>query len=322
MGTTRSVPILKKNNLHDVNLLDGTLAISSMEGWRTTMEDSHILINMDNFIILGIFDGHGNDICAKFCRDNFQRVFTTEFSKFSNVVSSLILKTTLMETFKKIDNEFKEFALVTQKSGSNNAYESGTTALVVAITNTDYIIANVGDSRGIIIDKITQSIKFATMDHKPNLELERSRIEKSGHTVSRNRVDDSLATSRAIGDFKYKDGTKMPEEYAVTCVPDITIVQKTINTLLILACDGIWDVLTNQSVMEYVLKKKHHIFTNMIQFDRGQICTIDKYYKMLDDISLCSESDSYPIEKICEYLIDIGLDLGSKDNFTVAIFNC
>ena len=317
MGNIRSVPIMDKYNVHDINLLDGTLAISSMEGWRKTMEDTHILINMGNYIIVGVFDGHGNDMCAKFCQANFQRIFLTEFGKLSNVVTSPILQSTLICTFKILDNEFKQYM-----SEKNNARDCGTTALVVAITETNYVIANAGDSRAIVIDKFTQSIIFSTLDHKPNDPDEKLRIEKASHCVTNNRIDNTLAMSRAIGDFTYKNDTLPAEDCAVTCVPTVSIVPKTINTLLFLACDGIWDVLTNQSVMNYILKKKHHIFTNTIEFDKGQICTVDKYYQMLNESSLCSESDSYPIESICENIINIALDLGSKDNLTVAIFNC
>lgn len=324
MGNIRSVPIVDKYNVHDTPLLDGTFAISSMEGWRKTMEDSHILINMNDYVIIGIFDGHGNDICSNFCKSNFQEIFQLELEKINKEMplTPVKFKTILTNTFISLDAKFKDIAFSTKTSESNRAYDSGTTALVAIITETHYIIANAGDSRGLVIDKSEHKIKFATTDHKPGCKTEKLRIEKAGHCVSGNRIDDSISVARAIGDFQYKDGIKAPEEYAITCVPDVTIVQKDLNTLLVLACDGIWDVISNQCAMEYILRKKHHTFTNIIEFDRGHVCTIEKYYKTLSESSLCSELDSYPIENICEYLIDVALDLGSKDNFTVAIFNC
>jgi serine/threonine protein phosphatase PrpC len=44
-----------------------------------------------------------------------------------------------------------------------------------------------------------------SFDHKPNDEEERKRIIKAGHSVMMDRVDGSLALSRAFGDLEYKD---------------------------------------------------------------------------------------------------------------------
>lgn len=323
MGNIRSVPVVEKHGVHDMLAMNGISAISSMEGWRTTMEDAHVLINMSNYLIMGVFDGHGNEVCAKFCQDNFLRLFEAELVKVTTEnPTPEDFKCVLAETFKKLDDEFKVIAFSEKGSGNSRAYESGTTALVAVITETHYIIANTGDSRGVVIDKTLKKVKFATVDHKPNNDTEKTRINKSGHFVSRNRVDENLAVSRAIGDFSYKDGDFSPENFAVTCIPDVTIVKKEINTLLILACDGIWDVLSNESVMEYLLRTKEHVFKTSIEFDMGMVCTIDKYYNSLLETFMNSVSDANPIEKLCEHLINISLDLGSKDNFTVAIYNC
>lgn len=45
----------------------------SMQGWRTTMEDSHIIkTNLDHHISLFcIFDGHGGNEIAQFCSEYF-----------------------------------------------------------------------------------------------------------------------------------------------------------------------------------------------------------------------------------------------------------
>lgn len=321
MGNLRSVPIVEKHNLHDVSIINGVSAISSMEGWRKTMEDAHILINMKDYAIIGIFDGHGNDICAKFCQDNFLKLFEIELAHITtSTPTPEDFKRVLTETFKKLDEEFKKIA--TNGFLNSRAYDSGTTALVTVITDSYYIIANAGDSRGLIIDKTLKRIKFATLDHKPNNKIEKQRIEKSGHKVQSNRIDGNLAVSRGIGDFEYKNKNFTHEECAVTCIPDVTIIQKEFNTLLILACDGIWDVLSNESVLEYLLRLKKHTFTQSIKFNAGTVCTIDKYYQLLTETSLSSDLDSNPIKNLCENLINIAFDRGSKDNFTVAIYNC
>ena len=44
-----------------------------------------------------------------------------------------------------------------------------------------------------------------SIDHKPNDIKERERIIAAGHMVEMDRVDGSLALSRALGDLEYKD---------------------------------------------------------------------------------------------------------------------
>lgn len=86
-------------------------------------------------------------------------------------------------------------------------------------------------------------------DHKPENLDERKRIEAAGGFVEENRVNGSLNLSRSFGDFEYKSrADKSLYEQMVTCDPEITKIDRTpSDDFLVLACDGIWDCLTNES---------------------------------------------------------------------------
>lgn len=62
------------------------------------------------------------------------------------------------------------------------------------------------------------------------------------------RVNSNLNLSRAIGDLKYKGNDALPpEKQIITAQPDVRIFELTKeDRFFVLACDGIWDVMTNQ----------------------------------------------------------------------------
>ena len=81
--------------------------------------------------------------------------------------------------------------------------DTGATACIVLVTETDIYCANAGDSRGVLYTGTR--VEPLSFDHKPQNEEEEARIKKVGHFVEDDRVDGNLALSRAIGDFQYKD---------------------------------------------------------------------------------------------------------------------
>jgi serine/threonine protein phosphatase PrpC len=89
-------------------------------------------------------------------------------------------------------------------------------------------------------------------DHKPLQEGERARIEAAGGTVTDvggvARINGNLNLSRAIGDLKYKTNEGLPREaQIITAQPDVRVFELTADDrFFILACDGVWDVLSNQ----------------------------------------------------------------------------
>ena len=84
--------------------------------------------------------------------------------------------------------------------------------------------------------------------------MEAKRIVAAGGWVEFNRVNGNLALSRALGDFVFKKNEgKRAEEQIVTAYPDVDIKDLTADhEFIVLACDGIWDVLSNDEVLEFV----------------------------------------------------------------------
>ena len=112
--------------------------------------------------------------------------------------------------------------------------------------------ANTGDSRAVLA-RGGQAVTLSN-DHKPYLPGEKERIEKAGGQVKFNRVNGDLAVSRALGDFVYKRCESVAfKEQAVTAFPEIIVEEREeSDQFIVLACDGIWDVMSSQEVVEKV----------------------------------------------------------------------
>lgn len=87
---------------------------------------------------------------------------------------------------------------------------------------------------------------------------EKERIQRAGGSVMIQRVNGSLAVSRALGDFEYKNVEgKGPCEQLVSPEPEIFIEGRddARDEFLVLACDGVWDVMTNEEICSFVASR-------------------------------------------------------------------
>ena len=150
----------------------------------------------------------------------------------------------------KAQKLMRNYALRAQNNGAEHGIDSvGSTATVCFLTPDKIYCANAGDCRAILCKK-NDEITQLSYDHKPQNEKEIKRIKEAGHVVRFNRVDSTLAISRAIGDHKYKDKHLKQEEQAVTCVPDILEFDRDQENdeFILIACDGFWDVRPTKEV--------------------------------------------------------------------------
>lgn len=128
---------------------------------------------------------------------------------------------------------------------TNNDSEAGCTSTTVLVTHDKVICANAGDSRTIVLKG--GKVLFGTVDHKPDDELEKARIEAAGGKVMNGRVQGALALSRCLGDFEYKKAKDLNEfQQMCSCQPTVTEHDRAGIEGILLACDGVWDVRTNE----------------------------------------------------------------------------
>lgn len=129
---------------------------------------------------------------------------------------------------------------------------SGTTALCAMYRKTEkkLFIGWCGDSQALIARQ--GNVRQIVTKHSPEDANERLRIEKLGGAVlywgNSYRVNGALAVSRAIGDIQHKP--------FVSAEPDIECIQLDgEEDFIVLGCDGLWDMLTEDDVAIAVYKK-------------------------------------------------------------------
>lgn len=194
----------------------------------------------ENVAFFAVYDGHGGKSAAIFAGQHLHELVACQDS-FAKGNYALALKDGFLSTDESLihDHEFQ-------------SDPSGCTATTAIIADDRIYVANAGDSRTVLgVKGVAKALSF---DHKPTNEGERARIFAAGGFVEAGRVNGNLALSRAIGDFDYKRRADLPpEEQIVTVFPDV--MQHTFSPddeFVVLACDGIWDCMHSQEVVEFV----------------------------------------------------------------------
>ncbi|KAE8099099.1 hypothetical protein FH972_017107 [Carpinus fangiana] len=161
---------------------------------------------------------------------------------------------------------FKETDEVLCRDSSIDSFCSGSTAVAVVKQGCHLIIANLGDSRAILSTRGDNNELLPiqlTADMKPDILSEAERIRNCrGRVFAMNEEPDvyriwmpdedcpGLAMSRAFGDFCLKD-------HGLISTPEISYRKLTDNDeFIVLATDGVWDVLTNIEVIRIVASAK------------------------------------------------------------------
>ncbi|XP_010696551.1 protein phosphatase 2C 50 [Beta vulgaris subsp. vulgaris] len=264
--------------------------------------------------LYGVYDGHGGCQVANYCRDRLHLALVEEIEAIkANILSGRSEENLQQKWEKAFSHCFlkvdAEVGGVTQgrPGGSNNVSEAsvepiapetvGSTAVVAIVCPTHIIVANCGDSRAVLCrGKAPMPL---SVDHKPDRKDELDRIEAAdGKVIQWNgyRVFGVLAMSRSIGD-RYLKPWIIPD-------PEVTIVQRAKDDdCLILASDGLWDVLTNEEVCDAARRRIllwHKKNGANISSDRG------------NSIDLAAQAAA-------DYLSKLALQKGSKDNITVIV---
>jgi serine/threonine protein phosphatase PrpC len=200
-------------------------------------QDAHLEIKIsESKQLLGVFDGHG------LVGEKVSNMVKDVFAELANAIaSSSDIQGAFQQAFREARNRVMQ---------ANIGDESGTTAMVALVDSAQKSasIAYAGDSAAIIIDP-RGNIVFQSEDHRPSNEKEVQRLRACGGQVMSGRLllDPGRSTinvgfSRAIGSFRFA-------HQGLSAEPDVFLAMPfEAGSSLILASDGVWDVLPKEVV--------------------------------------------------------------------------
>lgn len=267
-------------------------SMHTQQGKKGPNQDSMILWenfgSREDTVFLGVFDGHGpyGHIVGRRVRDSLPSMLINQWHELLSVESLNIdgndtdvtvsykysddanqlqkeeepkifsaWRESYLRAFKVMDKELKLHPAL-------DCFCSGTTAVTIVKQGQDLMIAHVGDSRavmGTISPNGSLSAIQLTIDLKANLPEEAERIKQcKGRVIALedephvhrvwlpNENTPGLAMTRAFGDFCLK-------EFGVIAIPEVTYRSLTSrDQFIVLATDGVWDVLSNREVVKIV----------------------------------------------------------------------
>ena len=252
------------------------IGISSKQGKRPYQEDEFackaVLSSRNRGTasvethFLGLFDGHAGGRCSKYLSTDMSQALADDPLFDTNLPQALKRSFhTVNENFLKVADKLR--------------LQDGSTGICVILREEKYVVANVGDCRAVLISE-GRPIQLSK-DQKPTSPEEQKRIYALGGTVVNCmgivRVNGVLAVARAFGNRSLRDVIR----------PDAEITQRAMglgDEFLVLASDGLWDVLTNQAVCD-----------------------------------ICQRMSGHPAATISEELVNSAITRGSMDNVTCIV---
>ena len=276
---------------------------TSQQGKRPTNEDAHyVMKNFDghdaskNPVDLYIIcDGHGGDYVSHAVISNIVKYLTAREKPYP------LAKRYIEKLFDHVQNKLEQ-------DRHERALECGSAAIIVAKYMDDQRhiclqTINLGDCRAVISKNGTAMA--LTKDHKPYWPDEKRRIARVNAQIHQQDIVDpvftefdwrvnGLSVTRAFGDINAK-----PQ---ISHIPDIAIYDVTDADFIVIACDGLWDVMQNHDAVNFVTD---HIKNN------------EKFnYRIRGEYPTQQDIDT---PCIATKLANYAIALGSNDNISVII---
>jgi len=258
-----------------------SFAEASLPGWKYSMEDAfcaHPEVKFPDGVgtcdVYAVFDGHGGADVAKFCSENLLKILTQTPGFIAEGRPGSDLAGALTRACLQLDA-----AVVAEEA----IRLQGSTGVIVVITENQILCANVGDCRVVLEQRGhgneaegPETAIALTNDHTFKNEQEFERLKAVGaeldmknsrvvyrfadpedeEDVTIKRVEPTRTFGNAMSKLRLIPSSlgggyepTDPHTHALTAEPEISVHARVdADRFLVVACDGVWDVMENNDV--------------------------------------------------------------------------
>jgi serine/threonine protein phosphatase PrpC/Leucine-rich repeat (LRR) protein len=207
------------------------IGYSATQGRRQTMEDCVLLRRFGDDFLCGVFDGHGGHVSAVTSAHCLAHEVERRLPSDGNVSMAFA------ESFTAVNGQLKILNI-----------RDGCTAACVFVRGAHVYCAGIGDSR--IVRVQGRSVARMTDDSKPTIKKEFHRLRECDQIIdAEGRLQGKLAVSRSLGDFAFGEGLYVQPDVAKYEIEEDDVG-------VIIACDGLWDVMSDEAAGHVVRKAK------------------------------------------------------------------
>jgi serine/threonine protein phosphatase PrpC len=295
-------------NTHSMLPAHPTSGYCDLQGRRRTIEDFHSIHLHPTVQFYGMFDGHMGNAASKFAASTLyeqlvMRLPTLKEASRSTSTWKVEVQHNISESFREIHERF----LVEVVSLAPNMEQSGTTATAVLVTDEVIVVSSLGDSRAVLSSTDSDGIMSAiplTPDHVASDPTERELVIGRGGSVSSSggidRVNGTLAITRSIGDANLASLLSRDPHVVSMTIDEIRGQcgerRGSLPCFIVLASDGLWDVISNQEAVDMVVKvMESYASTDRVSWNNGgafqeaaEVLAIDAYVRgSTDNIGVC-----------------------------------
>eukprot|EP00755_Sulcionema_specki_P036735 Sspe_Gene.22493::Locus_8573_Transcript_1_1_Confidence_1.000_Length_3755::g.22493::m.22493 len=218
-----------------------------LDGSKGTPEERHLHSKSHKAwvdvteLYAAVFDGHQGLEAASYAQDHLHHHLVRSPHYATNVEEAL------RDAFCKTHDAFLTIA-------EETFCDAGTTASVSLVLGSKLHVANVGDS-GAVLCRAGQALVLSERHHVTNVK-EVSAVKGRGGTIlnvsGQDRVDGCVTVTRAIGDRKIQKHLSHLPHVVTTEVTEE-------DSFLILATDGLWDVIPPTEAVAFVQQARREV---------------------------------------------------------------
>lgn len=254
------------------------------------IEDRHVVARRGGRVFAAVLDGHGGRHVSEFAHVRIADAVEEEVRHTTAETDPREVGAALVRAYERLDREYARQVEPAFRMGFGEVARVGACALTAVVTDKALVVANAGDCRAVLGRAGDSSSSSATAsgleavpltrDHNAREPEEKARLarEHPGEDdIVKCKAADAcyvkgrLQPTRALGDLylKYSEFNGVPGDRArgrfipapytppyITATPEIKVHAHDVrrDRFVVLASDGLWDVVSNQDAVDFVAK--------------------------------------------------------------------